>query len=251
MNRRMLVAIVFTLIAPPCFADLAQDKAMLAVDKFAKEMEAKDADYKSKEPSIIEALPLMKAMYPPQQWESQVKFLYAIASLKKESVKVTEDEVLAKYFSEERALVGASLSTMTAVEMESALKDRFELLKSKDMSKVELAARKLAAATVYFPNDEEFLSTGKAHLRFAVQLQIGELSEEAYKMKTEVERLKTQDAIRTAEQQRKANESAAIGGFIRDMGKVFARTPTPTPTPTRPVQWPVRCTTMGASTTCY
>jgi len=154
--------------------------AIKQIDDFAERMAKLDPTYKAKENKIVAAVPLIAKNYSPDQWLERVQFLYAVLSeIDAKAVSIDPEAILAKYYPDEAQRAPSNVLQIQAQSKESIMRTRHdELQKQLDENTVDLtehAARMLASALVYFPNDDRFISLRRYRLDLALRNYRGEI----------------------------------------------------------------------------
>lgn len=259
---RFLLA-VGALIAFPAHADTSQVQktfeqrkmeAVSAVYAFASEMSRVDPSYAttSMENKIVAAIPVLGTQFPPEQWLTQVKFLYsALREIERQRSLNDPDEILARHFEKEETAAGPNVRSRSSELRTGQLSSRFEELavmkENKALSEVDHAARVLAAAMIYFPNDKKLGGLLRYKLELTLELGRGEISREKYLMLWKAKQAEYEDKRQTdafiAEAEMNAQQSrmrweATESAINRMRESIPARRPT------------VTCTTVGHVTTC-
>ncbi len=163
--------------------EVARKSALKQIDDFAQRMAKTDPKYVQIEAKILKAIPLIGNNYTPDQWFERIQFLYAVLSeIDAKAVSIDPEEILTKYYPEEaqRApLQPLSFSSDIRVKWVDERADELQQqLDSNTIDELEHAARMLAVANIYFPNDARFVSHRKYKLNLAIRLAKGEINKE-------------------------------------------------------------------------
>lgn len=166
--------------------DLQLAIAIQQVKEFENKMREADPKAAYKIQRLRYAMPDLAGTFPPEQWRKQVEFLYAsITMIDEMSSQADPDAVLSKYYSDEEKLAPKSAFELPDKERQTSFDHRLgELIKLLDsgMDTTEHAARQLASALIYYPNDQAFIAMLRYKFNLALQLKQGVIDREKFDM---------------------------------------------------------------------
>lgn len=158
-------------------------EAIASIEKFARAMAETDKDYASKEARLLAVIPMIGRTIPPDQWEYHLRFLYgALTEIDRKEKNVDADGLLSKYFKDEERKAPSDVFGLPNDEKSLLVSGRLQMLQkmldSTEIDQTEHAARALAVALIYFPNDQRFVSLRRYRLDLVVQFNRGEIDKD-------------------------------------------------------------------------
>ncbi len=164
-----------------------RDAAIQQITEFEKKVREIDPKAAPKLRRLRYAMPEVANTFPPEQWRKQVEFLYLSITMIDEMSSLDDpDSILSKYFSDEEKRAPNDITKAQFNERQALLDRRFDelqkMLESGSIDLTEHAARALAVALIYYPNDRQFIALRRYKLDLAMQLKQGVIDQAKFDM---------------------------------------------------------------------